>query len=354
MKRNFFHYFSDGLLETFLLSQVLGLIAALVLLIYGEMDSPDNVIPISFIFTNCFGLCIKALGAGAYSLFYRRETRNWFFHLLLWFPSIVLGSFIGSELAIGLNSWWFDFSVPNQFYEDHFVLLGANLLICASFSILAFVLVLIRKRLKRKTLENERILHLQTQTQLVALQSKINPHFLFNTLNTMLSLVHKAPDKVETMILNLSDIYRKILQYPEDQLIPFSEEVQLLNEYLEIEKIRMGERLSYSVDVDPTLVDCRIPPLLIEPVVENAIIHGISPKTEGGRVNVSVNKSENKMNIRVVDDGMGMKKAGHNWGFGLSSVKERLEILYNERAFFEIIELSGGGVEVRMEIPCED
>jgi sensor histidine kinase YesM len=350
----FWRYFQDGLLETIVISQIFGLIAAVVLMIYSEMAPGAEAVPISFIFTNCLGLGIKIVGAITYSLFYSPGHGKRLIHVILWFSSIVIGTVIGSEGAIRLSSYLFWAQFPKLFTQDHYKLLGANLIMASAFSFIVISLVLVRKRLKRKILENERILYLQTQTELVALQSKINPHFLFNTLNTMLNLVYKAPDKVETMILNLSDIYRKILQFPEEKVISLKEEIRLLNGYLEIEKLRMGDRLKYKVNVETELEQCQIPPLLIEPLVENAIIHGISPKPKGGSVEVSVKKSGKMMVVSVTDDGIGMNEAGQKAGFGLSSVKDRIQLIYKEKANFEIIDLPEGGVKVLMEIPCED
>jgi hypothetical protein len=353
-KLSFFTFFKEGLLETFFFSQILGLLASVILLAYGEFRSAENIIPISFVFANCFGFFIKLLGALAFRWFYSPLSDNKLIPIAIWIPSLLLGTFIGTEFAMGINALIFEMWHPPFFSGDHLALLAANMLMVLVFFSLAVAYVQKKKRLKLKIIENQRIYHLQTQTKLVALQSKINPHFLFNTLNTMLSLVHKSPEKVETMILNLSDIYRRVLQYPEDQKISLKEEIQLVKEYLEIEKIRMGKRLRFFLSVDKEIEDAKIPPLLIEPVVENAVIHGISPKPDGGEINILAKKNKGELKISVTDNGIGMGKGNQKAGYGLSSVKERIHLNYGENARFEINDLTEGGVKITMEIPYEN
>lgn len=351
---HFWHHLRDGLLETVFFTQFLGLIASLVLLIYGQTGGAGEVVAISFIFANLMSLSVKLLAAAGYSCFYSGHQSQKFIRFLIWLGALTIGTFFGSEIAIGLSVLLFRSWFPPPFTGANFTLLGANFLMIVSLFILTYVYISKKKRLEEKILENERIKHLRTQTQLAALQAKINPHFLFNTLNTMLNLISKAPDKVETMIMNLSDIYRKVLQYPEDQKIPLKDEIQLIKEYLEIEKIRIGSRLSYQISVDPDLENCLLPPLLIEPVVENAVIHGISPKPEGGKISLDIKKENNKICISVSDNGVGLHQDDPKSGFGLYSVKERMQLIYKDKAEFKIISSPQGGVKVIMEIPHEN
>jgi signal transduction histidine kinase len=351
---SFFYFFKEGLLETFFFCQILGLLASVILLVYGDFKSSENIIPISFIFANFFGLFIKFLGALAYRWFYTPLSNNKLIHIGIWAPCLLLGTFIGTEAAMGINALAFDMWHPPFFSGDHFALLTANMMMALIFFSLTVVYVQKKKRLKQKIIENQRIQHLQTKSKLMALQSKINPHFLFNTLNTMLSLVRKSPERVETMILNLSDIYRKMLQYPEDQKISLKEEIKLVKEYLEIEKIRLGKRLQFFLSIDKGIGEAKIPPLLIEPVVENAVIHGISPKPDGGEINIQVRKNKKGLEITVSDNGIGIGKGNQKAGFGLSSVKERIHLIYGEKAGFEMTDLPEGGVRITMEIPYEN
>ena len=354
-KSSFLRYFLDELPITLFFCQILGITASLVLMIYSETRSPGDTIAISFIFANSFGLFTKLIGALFYACFFPNHShRERLIHAVLWIPAIFIGTIIGSEFTFVISRWIFWTRFPNRFSGEHLTMLGANLIMVYAFSLMAFISIMARRRLRRNILETERIRRLQAQAQFSALQAKINPHFLFNTLNTMLNLVHKEPEKLESMILNLSDIYRKILQYPEDKMIGLKEEVKLLRKYLEIEKIRMGDRLAFHIDIEPGLEDFPIPPLLIEPVVENAIIHGICPKAEGGEIDIRVEGRSNMVVITVSDDGIGMEESDPEAGFGLYSVRERLQLKYKDRASFKIAELPGGGTQVSMGIPHED
>ncbi len=354
-RKTFLQNYFEEMPTALLFCQMVAVVAALVLMIYGEFfGSEAEVLAVSFFFANGMGLWIKFFGALAGTLFPRLIVRKGA-GALLWLPAIIIGSYCGTETAIRLSGWLFGSHFPDQpFRGDYLLMVAANASMALIFSGIAFLYILAKRRLRQKSIEAERLQRLQTQTQLVALQSKTRPHFLFNTLNAMLSLIRKDPEKVETMILNISDIYRKMLQYPEERLIPVKEEIQLVKEYLEIEKIRMGERLSYALAVDENAEGCQIPPLIIEPVVENSVIHGIGAKPEGGEVRIEVRKAKQKVEISVKDNGVGIDKASKTSGFGLYSVKERLQLKYGGRGRFQIFERSGGGVEIVMEIPCED
>jgi sensor histidine kinase YesM len=155
------------------------------------------------------------------------------------------------------------------------------------------------------------------------------------------------------MILNLSDIYRKVLQLPENELITLKEETDLIREYLEIEKIRMGRRLAFNISLEPGLETVKIPPLLIEPIVENAVIHGISPKPGGGKVDIEIKRNENKIAVQILDNGAGFETHPSKTGFGLQSIRERLQLVYKEKAGFKISSPSAGGTCVIMELPYE-
>ena len=158
-------------------------------------------------------------------------------------------------------------------------------------------------------------------------------------------------------MLNLSDIYREVLTRAGHEWIPLEKELELVRKYLEIEKIRMEERLNYSIECSETLRSFQVPPLLLEPIVENAVIHGIAPRKEGGRVNVRVEKKEGNCAIVVVVEdtgqGMGTKPVDIPGGFGLFSVRERLRLIYGEKAVFEVGPGPERGTRVVMEVPYE-
>jgi sensor histidine kinase YesM len=273
---------------------------------------------------------------------------------LYWTSLIVLcvcvGSIGGAELYRRIIHDRY-ITIPGNYYPWLLLFNGLIAVIATSVQV---VYSNLKTSIEHKARENQELQLRQIQTQLTTLQAKINPHFLFNTLNTMLSLLQKAPDKVEKMILNLSDIYHRILRLSETAKIPLADEITLLREYLEIEKIRMGDRLSYSLEIEPALTHAKILPLLLEPVVENAVIHGIGPKPQGGHIIVSAFRKEGMMLIAITDNGTGLDPAAANTGFGLRSVRERLRLAYAEAARIRVQSLPGGGTSVFLEIPLEN
>lgn len=247
-------------------------------------------------------------------------------------------------------------TVPHAVDSNHVIFVAFNVflsaLIIASYSII-FIYRRLRKDWEKQIYEIEGLKRLHTEAKYAALQSKVNPHFLFNTLNTILDFIYKSPKKVENAILNLSDIYRRVLGLPDDRPITIDEEMELVRRYLEIEKIRLNERLDYSLSVEDALASLEIPPLVIQTLVENAVKHGIAPKKEGGRIDVTVSRENGEAVILVMDNGMGIREMTHETGFGLTGTKKRLDLYYSGRSTFHIRRLESGGTQIRITIPHE-
>jgi LytS/YehU family sensor histidine kinase len=219
---------------------------------------------------------------------------------------------------------------------------------------LGFIYKKLKTDIENEMKENERLEKLKLKSELAALQSKINPHFLFNTLNTILDLVYDYPEKVEEMILNLSTIYRKILYSSENEYYTLEQEIDLVKKYLDIEKVRLGKRMEYEIICNSELKNVEIPPLCIEPIVENSIIHGISPKKGNGKIQIVMKTEDKKIKISVIDDGVGIESKDFKLGFGVRSVKERLKILYGEETKLEIKQNEKNGVTVEIEFPLKE
>ncbi|HDS02261.1 MAG TPA: sensor histidine kinase, partial [Firmicutes bacterium] len=193
-----------------------------------------------------------------------------------------------------------------------------------------------------------------TEAQLHALQSKLNPHFLFNTLNIITELVYNYPEKVEEIVLNLSEIYRFILSKSDEKLIPIREELDIIRKYCAIEKARMGERLQYEIECKKEAKGALIPPLLLEVLAENAVIHGLSPKKEGGTLQISVGRKDDKVYCLVEDDGVGFSAGGKKESYGLKSVRSRLQLQYGDKANVSIASNKEEGTLITVEIPYEN
>ena len=236
----------------------------------------------------------------------------------------------------------------------HLAVLVVDFVMLVVIAIVAVLFSLYEKlaaRLELKIRENERLHRLQIESKLSLLQSKINPHFLFNTLNTMLDVLRKSPKQVEKIILNLSDIYRKTLMMPDNSLVPLKDEITLVKEYLEIEQIRMGGRLKYDIQMEESLQNIELPPMMLQILVENAVKHGLSPKKEGGTVQVKINREGDQLILEVADSGVGIGNAqSRGSGFGLASIEQRLKLMY-ENAKLSIQNITSGGTQVRISLP---
>lgn len=193
-----------------------------------------------------------------------------------------------------------------------------------------------------------------TAARLQALQMQLNPHFLFNTLNAISSLMHQDVDAADRMLVRLSELLRRALDTRDRQEVPLGEELAFLDRYLEIEQTRFGTRLTVEREVDPALLDVMVPNLVLQPLVENAIKHGIERQRKAGLIQLSVRREGEEMVLSVRDNGPGLRaprppSRGH--GIGVGNTRRRLEQLYGTGQEFVMRDADGGGTEVRVRIP---
>jgi two-component system LytT family sensor kinase len=200
--------------------------------------------------------------------------------------------------------------------------------------------------------------HLETrlvEAQLQALQRQLHPHFLFNTLNTISGLMHTNVDAADTMIDRLGDLLRMTLNTSGTQEVSLKEEVDVLRKYLEIEQTRFGDRLSIAIRIDPDTLDARVPSLLLQPLAENAVRHGIAPHSRPGRIEVHAFRDGSSLNIEIRDSGNGLppeRLTALNAGVGLGNTRARLDHLYPSRHQFSFANLPDG-FSVAVSIPFE-
>ena len=185
--------------------------------------------------------------------------------------------------------------------------------------------------LTKKDVELAQMGEFQKQAELQSLRAKINPHFLYNALNSIASLATTDARKTEQMALALSDFFKYAINREQKQLNTLSEELNAIRTYLEIEKVRFGDRLSFEIDCPEELLNIQIPQLLVQPLVENAIKHGLSQITENGLIRILVSSAENQLKIRVYDNGPAFPD-GPLSGFGIQNTQERIALLYGAKA----------------------
>jgi sensor histidine kinase YesM len=189
------------------------------------------------------------------------------------------------------------------------------------------------------------------QSQLQALKMQLQPHFLFNTLNSISSLVLKNPLQAQTMIAKLGDFLRLTLDFNENQMVLLSEELRFLRSYLEIEQIRFSEKLQVIFDVSDDVMNAVVPHLALQPIVENSVKHGISQMTENGKIEITARKLEDKLQLKVKDNGPGKSVSNEKNQTGLLNIKTRLKHLYGDNFSFEMDGETGEGMTVTITIP---
>ena len=193
-----------------------------------------------------------------------------------------------------------------------------------------------------------------TQAQLQSLKMQLHPHFLFNTFNTISSLMHRNVDDADRVLARLGDLLRYSLHNVGVQEVTLREEIDFLQRYLEIEQTRFEDRLRVKISVEPEVLDCKVPNLILQPLVENAIRYAVAPRASGGSIEISARQVIGSLKISVIDDGPGLPE-GYNVpaheGVGLRNSRERLEQLYGENHRFILSNKSPRGLEVAIVIP---
>lgn len=256
--------------------------------------------------------------------------------------------------------WWLTSGIPrNEPLQDYFsyIFLGRiilHLIIYAAMLFVCYALTYYEKYQKERNqvIQLEKLL---AESRLDALKTQLQPHFLFNTLNTISMLIRKKDEQSATSIVaKLAELLRYVLENRDVHLVELRKEIRFIEHYLAIESMRFQDRLSYRIVVEPEAEKALIPDLILQPVVENAIRHGIGEKPEGGQVEVLVRCQGDCVEIRIHDNGIGYpnhRSGNRGEGIGLKNIRERLDTLYGEEASFTITGRTGQGTTVVLRIP---
>lgn len=267
---------------------------------------------------------------------------------------LVPGLFIGFQLA-GLYSHLANQKLRPPNFEDYrqglifgFFISGAFLL----FEVLReSKLMQQESKMKLKELENLRL-----QAEVSALNAQMNPHLLFNSLNTIAGTILNQPEVAEEITIKLSELYRGVLKAAKQKEHSLKEELEIVRAYLEIEQHRFGERVDFQISIAEQInqIEMQIPPLLIQPIIENSIKHGLSPKKEGGKIWIDISINDKKYIIQIKDNGIG-NKAQNSIGTGtaIDNCKARLELMYSDEATY-ILKLSEFGADTKIELPIQE
>lgn len=191
-----------------------------------------------------------------------------------------------------------------------------------------------------------------TVAELKALQAQVEPHFLFNTLANIHSLIATDPKHASALLEKLSDFLRTTLDYSRKESTTLSEEIEFSRAYLDVQVARLQERLNYRLNIDSQLESIEVPPLILQPLIENAVIHGIEPKPEGGNISIQAHADQEVLSITVNDDGIGLDSDPRSVsGTGLNNLRERLAAYYQGSASVDLTSSPSGGTLVELTLP---
>ncbi|HEU4780652.1 MAG TPA: histidine kinase [Steroidobacteraceae bacterium] len=242
--------------------------------------------------------------------------------------------------------------VPHDFVALAIRSAGINLAVYAGFVLAWHAAIYYREGQDRqlKSVELESLLH---QAQLQALRNQLNPHFLFNALHSIAELVHDNPKLAEKLIVRLGELLRQVLQSATLPEVPLADELDFIRGYIDIEQMRLGDRLQVEWAVSPQLLMARVPSLILQPLVENAIQHGIAPTSKAGVLTISARREEQSLILEIRDTGPGMPQAAERrLGIGLTNTSARLARLYGDRQKLELI--GDDGLLVILRIPFSE
>jgi len=297
---------------------------------------------INFIFSQCIGLSIYAINATV--LCHIGDSRRRLWVLALTFPgSVMFGVTLGAWIT-GVGDW----SNPQAWVA---VVIG---LFFGGIGGITYYLSLRIERLdaevKQRRMSEVESEKRQMEAQLKMLQAQIEPHFLFNTLANVGSLIDRDPALAKKLLERLNDWLRIALQRARSDHATLGDELDMLENYLQILKIRFGERLRWTLEVSEDAKRSVFPPMLLQPLVENAVRHGIEPKIGGGEIVICAHCDNGKLHIEVSDSGVGLI-GGEGGGAGLANVRARLATLFGDAGKLVLESSASGGVSARLELP---
>ncbi|MBN1381833.1 MAG: histidine kinase [Deltaproteobacteria bacterium] len=305
----------------------------------------------NFVISYIIGLSIFLIATSLHAMLKPRQVLHSAFIFLF---ALCVGVLLGIQTGP-----WILRSLPatGMIWPNHYPQFITICLIAGSVGTYFFY-SLTRIRAGQEMIEEERIIRIAKEKEaleakLKLLQAQIEPHFLFNTLSNILSLIDTQPAKGKAMLLDLTKYLRTSLSRTFPEKNSLGQEIEMIKAYLNIQKIRMDERLHFKIDVPETFRQQSFPPMLLQPLVENAVKHGLEPTVEGGEIRISASEENGFIRIEVADTGPGFSDFNPS-GVGIANVRERLAMLYGDDGRLIIEENIPHGVRVFIEVPLHD
>ncbi len=338
---------------TFAFNTIIAVLLSIMAYLFGAKESILRIFSYNLLAAQCIGLTVHGLfdlsGRLLSDMLCRLQGLNKALYIIV---ISVLGIVIGYSVALTLLG----FDVLAYASRAGKVILGI-ILMSLIFTAAIYQFFANREKIARveADVEKERNRSLAAEkqaaiAQLKLLQAQIEPHFLFNTLAGINSLIESDPRLARQMMDALIRFLRSTLAATRADEVKLSHEIEIIHSYLEILQIRMGNRLRFRIDVTDELKSFAIPSMLLQPLVENAIKHGLEPRVEGGELTIHATRQRDETVLAVTDTGLGFQQA-NNHGFGLSNVRERLKLHFGEQAKLRIEENKPSGTTVSLHIP---
>ena len=345
-------YFKRSFGKRNLLYGLIGLATGLLISAF-ESATNTKLIPPREIITNLIFCTLITLSITNsmyfFACFWRSKKKPVWYFILVFYGCNVLGMLIGIEVSYLVTA--LTFHMPFHFFS-HFSNYRFSFLVLAIVGTIIYFYRLqqatMTARLHEKELDLVKAKQMKTLAELQTLQSKINPHFLYNSLNSIAGLIHEDGDKAEDMTLKLSRLFRYSINSNQENMALVTEEMEIVTTYLDIEKVRFGDRLGFVIDVCESLKNAHIPRFLIQPLVENSLKHGLNDMASNGKLKISITKDGENMMIAITDNGKPFP-AELNIGYGLQSTYDKLALLYDENYQLQIV--NSPEKQVRILIP---
>jgi sensor histidine kinase YesM len=306
----------------------------------------------SFVYGSAFGLLMPYLGERLMAL---RAPLSW-----VSMTAALLLIAGAASLVVELCLLGFGLLRPDEFWAEYFFKSVSVFFIALVIGLCVHAYENFRDQmqatnlqLRTQELEKERALKLATEASLASLESRLHPHFLFNTLNTISALISEDPPLADLMVGRLASLLRASLDACHRRSITLADELKLVTDYLEIEQARCRERLSYTIEVQPGLESLPVPPLILQPIVENSVKFAVLPRPEGGRIKISARRSGGRLELEAWDDGPGFGEESIPRDRGLDNLRARLAALYGDEAQLSVGRRDGGTV-VAVRVPRDD
>ncbi len=326
------------------------LVANALIALFIVVMQPGTSFMVSFIYSQSIGISIASLVITTSKLM---KTTRPVYQFLFISAAVFLGAVIGIAIGGTAAGRLIHGAMPVIRPEEQTKFYLYNLLYALLFgAIISYVFISLQK------ISNEKIKRLEVEknaviTEIKLLQSQMEPHFLFNTLSNILGLIDPDPEKAKRMLESFTQFLRASLVTARSETVALAQELDVVKNYLDIFAVRMGERLKYSIDIPADLQAVRIPPLLIQPLVANAVKHGLEPSKNGGELVVSGAREGSLVRISVSDSGLGINELSPGSGIGVENIRKRLDLVYGGRAKLVFEENKPGGLKAIIEFPYE-